>query len=225
MKWEKYSGLDYLCQTADNSRSCIVMFHGYGADANDLASLTSLFSFDQDVDWFFPQGVLQVPISPMMSGRAWFEIRVGDLDPLVKGEVPDLPLDPQTLKTLQSVTDFLNHLGTLYENVMIGGFSQGGILTSHAFYRLNFSPRALVLLSSFLISPSSFPTLPEALKVPFFQSHGQGDPVLSIKGAQKLFAKLKGLGLPGTWVDFHGGHEIPMIVISSLQKFLNQHLS
>ena len=224
MKWEKYQDLNYISQVQAGSNTCLVLFHGYGADANDLASLGQVFQLNQNTDYFFPQGPIQVPISPMMMGRAWFSLRVSDLEPFSGGAIPDVGFDQEILQVLDKVTEWLNHLGTLYENVLFGGFSQGAILSSHSFYRLNFSPKALLLLSGYLVAPSEFPTLPDALKVPFFQSHGLRDEVLSVKGGQKLYQKLSNLGLKGQWVEFHGGHEIPMNVIADVQNFINKNI-
>ncbi len=224
MNWQKFKNLDYLVEQNEDTKICVVLFHGYGADASDLASLSRVFQLSELVDWYFPQGVLEVPIGPSMSGRAWFNLRVSDFETLSDGGVADVGIDPADEKIMQRITDWLNHLGKLYSKVIIGGFSQGAILTSHSFYRLNFSPAGLLLLSGYLVAPSVFPTVPDPLKVPFFQSHGRGDQVLKVTGAQKLFDHLQSLGLQGTWSVFEGGHEIPMNVIAEAQTFVNSLL-
>ncbi|MCJ8277646.1 MAG: esterase [Bdellovibrionales bacterium] len=224
MKWEKFKKLDYISSTQDNSECCVVLFHGYGADANDLASFAKVFNLGQPADWFFPQGVLEVPIGPMMSGRAWFELRVSDFENVSRGDNLNSAMSPQTLGVIQQTQEFLNHLGKFYKKVIFGGFSQGAILSSHCFYRLNFTPSALLLLSGYLVAPEEFPTLAEEQKVPFFQSHGMQDPVLAVSGAQKLYDKLTDMGLKGQWSPFNGGHEIPMNTVADLQKFLQLQL-
>lgn len=225
MNWQKFEKLNYLCSTQDAANTAVVLFHGYGADANDLTSLGQVYKLKEKADWFFPQGVLEVPIGPMMSGRAWFELRVQDFENLGNQKAQEVPIRPQEDRLLNDVSRFLNHIGKMYKNVFIGGFSQGAILTSHSFYRLNFTPAGLVLLSGFLVSPSSFPSVPNELKIPFFQSHGKGDTVLPINGARKLFSKMEDLGLQGKWMEFGGAHEIPMGVIAESQTFLNSVLN
>jgi len=225
MKWQKFKNLDFIVSQKDNSKTCVILFHGYGADAKDLSSLAQVYDVGEEVDWFFPQGVIEVPFGPMMSGRAWFELRVSDFEQVSRGEVKDRPLDPRDEKTMGLVSEWLNQLGKVYENVFIGGFSQGAILTSHSLYRLQFKPAGLLLFSGFLISPSSFPTLPEDLKISFFQSHGKQDQVLNIGGARKLYDFLEKMGLSGNWFEFSGGHEIPMNTIAESQKFLKKSLN
>ena len=126
----------------------------------------------------------------------------------------------QAHESVERIREWLNHLGGLYQNVFIGGFSQGAILVSHCFYGLNFVPKALLLFSGVLVVPSLFPILPESLKIPFFQSHGSDDSVLSISGAHKLHEKLLEIGLKGQWFEFAGGHGIPQEVINKVNIFL-----
>ncbi|MEM7647005.1 MAG: hypothetical protein AAF203_08855, partial [Pseudomonadota bacterium] len=224
-KWEKFKNLDFLVQQNDGAKTAVILFHGYGADASDLANLSKVYKLKESTDWYFPQGVLEVPIGPMMTGRAWFELRVSDFEQVAEGKIVHESLRPKEDKLLTELSQWLNLVGKHYDKVFIGGFSQGAILTSHSFYRLNFSPAGLLLLSGFLVAPQSFPTLPQQLKVPFFQSHGERDEVLNIKGAQQLYNKLQEAGLSGQWMSFQGGHEIPMDVIAETQIFLNSVLS
>ena len=222
MQWQKYGDFNYLSEQNDGSKSCVVLFHGYGADANDLASLAQIFNLQPPVDWVFPQGVLQVPIGPGMMGRAWVELRVSDFEKLQSNK--QIEVNPQDELLIKKLRDWMNHLGKLYDNVVIGGFSQGAILTSHLFYHLNFAPKGLLLWSGYLMASGNVPQIANELKVPFYQSHGAQDPVLSLQGGQKLFNFLKDCGLKGEFHQFNGGHEIPMSVIQGSKKFLDSVL-
>lgn len=221
MQWEKFEDLNFIAKTQDGADTAVILFHGYGADATDLYSLSQVYKLQAKADWFFPQGALEVPIGPMMTGRAWFALTQRDFENLTNQEIYDEGIAPKDEKLAQKVSRFLNQMGKNYENVIIGGFSQGAILTSHSFYRLNFSPKGLLLFSGYLVNPSAFPTIPDALKIPFFQSHGNHDQVLPVKGAKKLHEKLKTMGLEGRWFEFGGAHEIPMDVIAESQIFVN----
>ena len=221
MEWQKSDSLRILNRKDSGAKSAVVLFHGYGADASDLYSLSDMYRFDKPTDWYFPQGVLEVPIGPMMSGRAWFELTVKDFEDLAKNSYGAAPIPPQAEQTMAEVCHWLNDLPEQYEEIVIGGFSQGAILSSHCSYRLEFAPKAFLLFSGYAVSLSSFQTLPEALKVPFFQSHGEQDQVLPIAGARKLYDHLESLGLKGRWTSFPGGHEIPLQVIQRSQTFLD----
>lgn len=221
MEWQKFEKLSYVANTQDEADTAVILFHGYGADATDLYSLSQVYKLKEKADWFFPQGVLEIPIGPMMTGRAWFPLTQKDFENLSSKGIYDGGISPADEKVVQMLTRFLNQMGKNYKSVIIGGFSQGAILTSHCFYRLNFTPKGLILFSGYLVNPSAFPTVPEALQVPFFQSHGVRDEVLPVAGAKKLYEKMTSLGLKGKWYEFQGAHEIPMDVIAESQIFVN----
>ena len=52
----------------------VILFHGYGADAYDLQTLSDVLRPKKPTDFLFPQGVLEVPIGPGWTGRAWWNI-------------------------------------------------------------------------------------------------------------------------------------------------------
>ncbi len=224
MEWKKIKQINCLHEGSQGAKTCIVLFHGYGADAEDLVSLAQTLYFSEEVEFVFPQGMETVSIGPEMTGRAWFQMRSDDFESMVSRLLSNQEMMADIQKVMERVRECLNHLGSLYQNVFIGGFSQGAILVTHCFYGLNFIPRALLVLSGSLILPSFFPTLPETLKIPFFQSHGARDALLEIQGGRRLHEKLLSIGLKGQWYEFPGGHGVPEDVISELNNFINDLL-
>ena len=63
-----YSNLE---NNSDSEPSTVIFFHGFGADAYDLKSLSEVLSTKNPSRWVFPQGILEVPIGPGWTGRAW----------------------------------------------------------------------------------------------------------------------------------------------------------
>ena len=219
MEWKKFKKIKYLHEKTEGSKSCIVLFHGYGADAEDLIVLAQSLYFSEDVDFIFPQGVRAISLGSGVTGRAWFQMQSVDFEN-ISSQLSDHKMISDVKNVLEQIKELLNHLGSLYEKIFIGGFSQGAILVTHSFYRINFIPKALLILSGSLILPSLFPTLPESLKIPFFQSHGTQDNLLRIDGARRLHEKLLSVGLKGLWYEFQGGHGVPEDVASSLNNFM-----
>ena len=220
MEWKNFKQIKYLHDTSKGAKNCIVLFHGYGANAEDMASLAQSLYFSEEVDFLFPQGMETIALGPGITGRAWFQLRSDDFESMVSEILSNQETMADIQKVMEQVREWLNHLGSLYQNVFIGGFSQGAILVTHSFYGLNFIPKALLVLSGSLMLPSFFPTLPESLKIPFFQSHGSKDLLLEIQGAHKLHEKLLSIGLKGQWYEFQGGHGVPEEVISRLNAFI-----
>jgi phospholipase/carboxylesterase len=83
----------------------------------------------------------------------------------------------------------------------------------------------LALLSSSLIAKQEWLIrLPNRQGLPVFQSHGTDDPILAFSMAQQLREHIQLAGLPVSWVEFRGGHEIPIPVLEGLSTFLQSAL-
>jgi phospholipase/carboxylesterase len=53
-----------------------------------------------------------------------------------------------------------------------------------------------------------------------FLAHGRHDEVLPFTGAIRLEGEMRRAGLRVMWVPFDGGHEIPVPVVTALNRFL-----
>lgn len=201
-----------------DGESCI-LFHGYGADAYDLRSLAEVLSPGKNLNFLFPQGILEVPIGPDWTGRAWWPI---DLEAIQSGKIRDFASErPESLDQLRKkIFAMVDALKTPWNKIHIGGFSQGAMLATDIFLNAPEAPKSLIILSGALINKTEWKTLaPNRAGSKFFMSHGQYDPVLPHKGAAQLETLLIQSGLKGSLQSFAGGHEIPMPIIEKLRLF------
>ena len=213
-------GIEALCIENQDPETAIVFFHGYGANMQDLFPLWEMWD-NGKFNWYFPNGVLPLPMG-YYEGRAWFSIDMEALDRAIRsGEFRDMAgsVPPELEQTLKQQELFLAELSKKHKKIIIGGFSQGAMCASHLALNPNLKLDGLVLLSGNLVAEEKFPKT--AKGIPFYQSHGTRDPILPLKGAQLLEAKLKHLNFDGQLSVFEGGHEIPMKVITEVKSFLN----
>ena len=116
----------------------LVLFHGRGADEHDLFPLLDLLDPQRRLLGVTPRGPLSLP----PGGAHWYAFRrLGYPDPAT------------FLETYAAVAEWLD--GFDFEHVVLGGFSQGAVMT----YALGLGdgrprPAALVALSGFM------PTVP-----------------------------------------------------------------
>ena len=104
---------------------------------------------------------------------------------------------------------------------MIGGFSQGAILSLHWMLEKKAHPRGIFLLSGAPVDEEYLQQkLPEHSGQRFFQSHGMNDEVLSYSEAEKLRSFFKKAEFKGKWIPFKGGHAVPQVVIEGLAQSL-----
>lgn len=203
----------------------VAMFlHGYGADAYDLAPLANHFNMPAGTRWLFPQAPLEVPVGFGMVGRGWFPIDVAALEKAMQeGSPRDMTriLPDGLLEAQEKVLKCIESAGVSLENLVLGGFSQGAMLSTQITLMGDVPPKGLVILSGTLLNEEAWTkAAPKRKGYGFYQSHGRQDQVLGYPFAQKLEAVLKGAGLVGELQSFEGGHEIPMEVIHGVNNYL-----
>lgn len=194
----------------------IICFHGYGADAADLAPLAAELDLPSAARWVFPDGLLGMEGG---FGRAWF--------PIDESRFSGAPIDlsreaPRGMEQAAAAArGLLEALGTPIEDVILGGFSQGSMLALELALGAERPPRGLFLLSGTLVDEERTRARAGARAgLAFFQSHGRQDPILPYQGARRLNALLREAGLKGELLSFDGGHALPAPVLAGLGAYL-----
>lgn len=204
----------------------VILFHGYGANAYDLAGLSSYILPDQGIQWIFPNGPIPIPVMPGYEGRAWFPIAIDSLQKaMISGDpAPLASVDPPGLEEArEKALNLIRSLDVPWSKVVIGGFSQGAMLSTDIMLREKENPAGLLVLSGTLLKQDIWSELAQTKKgFPFFQSHGIQDPVLPYSAAQKLNEMFLSSGMEGELVSFLGGHEIPLPAVQKMNEYLSR---
>ncbi len=214
--------------TAGDEAPWVIFFHGYGADANDLFPLAQAIPTRKTLNWLFPQGTLEVPIGPGWTGRAWWNIDMNAIQAAAqKGETRDMSDEtPAGLKKSREMAfEMIKQMRIPWNKIILGGFSQGGMLATDLYLHAPETPAGLVLMSSTLLNQEEWKGLvPARAGQKFFQSHGERDTVLGIKQARQLETLLCQNGMKGSLMSFGGGHEIPGPVLGKIGIYLDQQI-
>ena len=106
---------------------------------------------------------------------------------------------------------------------VLGGFSQGAIVSCEVAFGSDVPLAALVLLSGTPVDTTGWRNQMSRRKgLPVFMAHGRKDDILPFDLAERLRADLVAAGLDVTFVPFDGGHEIPGEVVVALGEFLKR---
>ncbi|MFP5490099.1 MAG: alpha/beta hydrolase [Bacteriovoracia bacterium] len=205
--------------------AAVVLLHGYGADMNDLAPLRRFLDPESKWHWYFPNGPVRVPFGGMWEGRAWFPIDMVELEKAMREGRHRMFADkrpPEFVEALSLMSEEVRQLQKKHSQVVLGGFSQGAMLATHLAAHLH--PAALVILSGTLLDRAGLEAAVAPDGIPFFQSHGDADPLLSLAQAKDLYQVLESKKWQGLWAPFRGGHEIPAPILQTLNNFLRQIL-
>ena len=109
------------------------------------------------------------------------------------------------------------------EQLVVGGFSQGAMLSLDVALHTDRPLAGLVLLSGTLIArPEWEPRLPARRGLRVLQSHGRQDPLLPFSVAEQLRDLMAQNGLSVDFIPFHGAHQIPDKVLDRLGAFVGE---
>jgi phospholipase/carboxylesterase len=210
----------------DSKPLTLVLLHGFGAPGDDLAGLADMIPVPSGTTLVFPEALLSLG----QGARAWWMIDFAKLEvAILTGAMRDLPNEiPEGLDEARAaIVAFLDALekqeGISLDRLVLGGFSQGAMLSMDVALRTERKLSGLVLLSGSYIAEREWKPRMSARKgTPVFQSHGATDPILPFEVAERLHTELGDAGLD---VDFHrfaGGHGIPPNVMQELGSWLSK---
>jgi phospholipase/carboxylesterase len=164
-------------EAAGEPEGALVLFHGRGADEHDLVPLLDALDPERRLLGITPQGPLSLP----PGGAHWYAFReLGYPDPAT------------FLPTYERVSAWLDGLDLPYERTILGGFSQGAVMS----YALGLGrgrprPAGIIALSGFVPKVEGFeldldPPLP-----PVAIGHGTFDPVIPVQFGRQAKALLE----------------------------------
>jgi phospholipase/carboxylesterase len=176
----------------------LVLFHGRGVDEHDLFPLLDVLDPQRRLLGITPRGPLSLP----PGGAHWYAVQeIGYPDPAT------------FLPTYQAVSEWLvsvaEETGIGPERTVLGGFSQGAVMT----YALGLGlgrprPAALVALSGFVPTVPGLeldlqPPLP-----PVAIGHGTLDPVISVEWGRRARALLEAAGADVLYREYPLPHAV-----------------
>ena len=211
--------LDFLdIATGGNPQHGVIWLHGLGADGHDFEPIVPELNLDKPVRFLFPHAPERpVTINGGMVMRAWYDIDPGA--PL--SGTDDINASSQEVNELVGV---LERESIKAENIVLAGFSQGGVIALHNGLRANVSYAAIMALSTYvhnherLSEEISF----ASIQTPIFMAHGTVDPMIPITRAITSRVALSDLNYNVEWHQYGMGHQVCAEEIEDISRFLNR---
>jgi phospholipase/carboxylesterase len=209
------SGLDSLAYrlrtAAGEPEGALVLFHGRGADENDLFPLLDFLDPERRLVGATPRGPLSLP----PGGAHWYVVReIGAPDKETFDASNELAGD--------WLAAFAEQTGVPPAQTVLGGFSQGAVMT----YALGLGhgrprPAGLIALSGFIPTVDGFeldlaPPLP-----PVAIGHGTYDPVISVEWSRHAKQELDQAGAEVLYREYPLPHAIDPGYLSELSSWLS----
>lgn len=189
----------------------LVLLHGRGADEHDLRGLLDLLDPNGRLVGITPGGPLALP----PGGRHWYAVpRVG---------YPDPDTFRHSYALLGELVDSIPQaLGVPHERIVLGGFSQGTVMS----YALALgpgrpSPAGIVALSGFVPTvPGWEPELDQRAGLPVWISHGRRDPVIPVEFAHTARETLSAARLDVAYHETEAAHHVDPRSLAGLAKWI-----
>jgi len=206
---------------ADPARTAIVWLHGLGADGHDFEPLfRGAARLPAGTRVLLPHAPRQpVTVNGGMTMRAWYDIASPDLT----GD-PDLSGIRASAEQIIALIEGLEAEGIPAERIVLGGFSQGGVLalwTGLGFHR---RLAGIAALSAYL--PADPLVDPAQSATPVFQGHGQSDSLIPFALGEAARDRLPQLGArPPEWHAYPLDHGVSDAEVADLLAWLEGVLS
>lgn len=230
---------DLRCQVVDSHsdlppQRLVVLCHGFGASGDDLVPIAEEmirgFSLKHRIRFVFPAAPMSLDEYGMPGARAWWPISIQSLlDAFERGEhdvlkdfsPPGLPAARDALDVACSAA--LEEAGLTRSDLVLGGFSQGAMISTELALHRAEKLGGLILWSGTLIRQAHWKQqATQTPKLTIVQSHGTHDPILPFITGQWLSELLKDAGHDVQFIRFPGPHTIPMQAFEAAAKLIDR---
>jgi len=202
----------------EDADAVVILLHGFGADAADLASTVPELDLPA-LRFVLPNApVIKATISAGWPVSAWYDIRT--MEPSPDREDPaGVRASAQRLTALLTQQE---QRGVAPKRTFLAGFSQGGAMALYTGLRHDERLGGIVAMSSYLPLPASLAkeAHPINARTPVWQAHGTLDEVVPLARGQATAQQLHDAGWPVSWQTWPMGHEICDAELGALRTWL-----
>lgn len=198
----------------------IIWLHGLGADGHDFEGIVPELSLQkiEHINFIFPNAPIQaVTINGGMQMPSWYDILDASLDREVA--IDDIYQSAAQLAQLIAIEI---GKGIKAENILLAGFSQGGVIALHTGLRYPQKLAGIMALSTYMPTTKQLKSERATVnnEIPIFMAHGTMDPVVHPHIAQASFQRLKAMDYAINWHEYPMQHSLCQEEIMDISRFI-----
>ena len=211
--------LDYLLRVPSKRPDSeplplVLVMHGRGADANDLADVAPMLDPPGGARFVFPNAPKAFEAAPGMTfGFTWFD-----------GWPPrGNSLQESRALVLELIDKLVARYPTPPGKLIVSGFSQGGLMAIDAGYRTKQALAGIVVMSG-AIAEDDAPDFAAKKDVPVLIVHGSEDDMIPVLAARRARRLLEEHGIEPEYHEFPMGHHVTPESMEVVRAFMAARL-
>lgn len=207
-------------ETGADPVGSVIWLHGLGADGHDFEPVVPELRLPTALPlrFIFPHApVRPVTLNGGLAMRAWFDILALD-----KSGPVDEPGIRESVGAVESIVAREIERGVAPAEILVAGFSQGGVIATYLALTYPSRMAGLMALSTYLPMPASLATEQHeaARKLPVFAAHGIQDQVLPLSLGRDLRDWLGNSNVTLTWQEYQMAHAVCPEEIAAIRSFM-----
>jgi phospholipase/carboxylesterase len=205
-----------------SARSTVIWLHGLGADGHDFEGIIPELNLPEDssIRFIFPHAPMrEITINDGAEMRAWYDF-------IPHSETAGTE-DIETSRA--QLTQFIEReieRGIASENILLAGFSQGGVIALHTGTRYERRLAGILALSTYLhdFTGTENEMTDANLAIPIMMAHGTYDQMIPVMRAATSRENLVRLGYDVRWFDYPMEHQVCMEEVEEIAAFFAECL-
>ena len=205
-----------------SASSTVIWLHGLGADGHDFERIVPQLNLpaDSSIRFIFPHApVRPITINEGAEMRSWFDF-VPHSENAGHDDIIESSLQ------IKAFIDREVERGIPSENILLAGFSQGGVIALHLGTRLEKRIAGILAISTYLhdFNDTEKEMSDANLAIPIMMAHGTQDQMIPIMRAATSRENLIRLGYDVRWFDYAIGHQICLEEVEQIANFFSEIL-
>ena len=200
----------------------VIWLHGLGADGHDFEPIVPELHLPASmaIRFIFPHALSRsVSINNGAEMRAWYDF-------VPHSETAGSKDIEESATQIERLIEREMARGIESENILLAGFSQGGVIALQVGCRFRERLAGVLALSTYLhdFSATESEMTDANLAIPIMMAHGRTDPMIPIMRAATSRQNLIRLGYDVRWFDYPMGHQVCIEEINEISQFFTETL-
>jgi phospholipase/carboxylesterase len=205
--------------------ACVIWLHGLGDSGNGFAPVVPVLGLPQNhtIRFVFPHAPEQaVTINQGHVMRSWYDIKSMDLH-----NRADMDGVLASEKRVQALIEEQVKSGIPASNIVLAGFSQGGVLSLFTGLRYHEKLAGIMALSCYLPTADALPEKCHSANksTAILQNHGEQDDVVPMSAGQMAHQLLKADGYDVNWKSYRMPHSVLPEQLADISTWLQARLA